>query len=127
MVRVSSPPHLGVTAVPLSTAARNAAVDALAALGAYISLHTADPGITGASEVAGGTYVRKLTTWAAASTGSRAGSLVNVPVPAGTTVTHAGVWSAASAGTFVGGIVLSAPETFGATGSYDYTPTLTVT
>lgn len=89
--------------------------------GTHVSLHTADPGATGASEVAGGSpaYARKTTTWTAPSGGDL--DLSNSPVfdiPAGTTVTHFGVWNALTTGTFVAGGPLSAPEVFAAQGTY---------
>jgi len=106
--------------------ALNIMVDAIAAAGTYISAHTADPGSTGTSEVAGGSYARQQTTWGAASSGDRVGSQVSIPIPAGTTVTHWGIWSASSSGTFYGGFALSASETFGAAGTLAHTPTLDV-
>ena len=39
---------------------------------AYISLHTGDSGLTGASEVAGGSYVRKTGTFSAAANNASA-------------------------------------------------------
>lgn len=88
---------------------KEAAALAVTARGNWISLHTADPGVTGASEATGGTpaYARKQTAWAGgASDGVVAGSAVSFDVPAGT-YTHIGVWSASTAGTFVGGFALS--------------------
>lgn len=103
--------------------ALNAAVNGIAAAGAYISFHTADPGTTGASEMIG---TRPATTWAAASGGSRAGSQVTVAVPGGTTITHWGIWSAPTGGTFLYGAALPAPEPFPTAGSILHTPTITV-
>jgi hypothetical protein len=107
----------------LNVNASTLAVNAVAAAGTYISAHTADPGTGGASEVAGGSYARQQTTWAAASAGARVGSQVTIPIPAGTTVTHWGVWSAASAGTFYGFFDM-ADEVFGSGGNLLVTPTL---
>jgi hypothetical protein len=90
-------------------------------LATHASLHTADPGSTGASEVSGGSpaYARKAITWAAASAGSKTlSAAVTFDVPAGTTVTHCGTWSAISAGTFRAGGTLSVPESWGAQGTY---------
>lgn len=106
----------------LSNAGRNVALDAIGDVGLYVSLHTADPGTTGASEVTGGSpaYARKSVTWASASSGSMAlSAAVTFDVPSGKTVTHFGVWSAATSGTFYGGGALSASEAFGAQGTYD--------
>lgn len=107
-----------------TTAVLNLAVDAVAGVGAYISAHTADPGTSGANEVTGGSYARQLTTWAAASGGSRAGSQVTIPIPAGTTVTHVGVWNAVSAGTFREGAAITS-QVFTLAGNLLHTPTLT--
>lgn len=85
----------------------------------HMSLHTADPGTTGADEVVGGSYARQAITWNAAAAGVL--DDVSVPdfdVPGGTTITHFGLWTAVSAGTFVGGDELSASETFGSASTY---------
>lgn len=108
-----------------STTTRNAALDAVGTQGAWISLHTADPGTTGASEASGGTYARVQTTWSPASGGSKPGSQVTINVPAGT-YTYFGVWSAASGGTFSFGSPLNPPsQTFASAGTYGFTPSVT--
>ena len=84
----------------IPTATTQAATNAVAGLGAHISLHTAAAGTTGASEASGGGYARQQTTWTA-SGGNNNGSQVTISVAAGTYV-EAGIWSAATAGTFVG-------------------------
>ncbi len=64
------------------------------AVPAYISLHTADPGATGANEYSGGGYARVAVTWDAESGGYRA--LSNHATFSGVAeagVTHAGIWS----------------------------------
>lgn len=91
----------------LTNAAKEAAALAISALGDRISLHTGDPGTTGANEVTGGSpaYARKQTTWnGGASDGVVAGSEVAFDVPAGT-YTHMGVWT--SGGVFVAGSALA--------------------
>jgi hypothetical protein len=108
-----------------SVAARNAAVAAVTALGNWCSLHTGDPGTTGANEVVGVT--RAQTTWGAPSAGSSVGTPANIGVPAGGPYTHYGVWSLVSGGAFVSGGVLDAPESYGAPGVYALTPTETAT
>lgn len=105
-------------------ATKNAAVNAIAALGVYISAHTADPGTTGTSEVSGGSYARQATTWGTAAAGVRAGTQISASIPAGTTITHQGVWSAVSAGTFIGSVALTSPEVFGSAGTWQHTPTI---
>lgn len=98
----------------------------------YVSLHTADPGTTGASEATGGSpaYARKLSTWTA-SAGVVSGTQVTVDVPAGT-YTHFGIWSALTGGTFYGGNPLlvggtPTPQVVSSQGQIKNTPTLTVT
>lgn len=94
-------------------------------LGAFISLHTGDPGSTGANEVSGGSYARKQTTWTGGAVdGSIAGSAVTIPVPAGT-FTYAGIWSAATGGRFVDKIAISSTQ-LGAPGEIVVTPAVTV-
>lgn len=80
----------------------------------YVSLHTADPGTTGASEVTGGTYARVAVTWNAASGGSvtNSGSL-SINLPASTTAAYFGVWSASTSGTYYIGGALSPSVTTG--------------
>lgn len=108
----------------LSVTARNALADAFAAGATWISVHTGDPGTTGANEVVGGPYARKQTVWGAASGGDRIGSQVLVDVGAGGPYTHFGVWSAVSGGTFYGGNTLTPAETFAGTGQLRITPTI---
>lgn len=96
-------------------------LDGFAAAAVYVSLHTADPGTTGTSEVSGGSpaYARKVFTWAASGGGSKASSSATVhDVPASTTITHAGYWSAASGGTFYGWRALDTNQTFSTQGTY---------
>lgn len=107
--------------------ARNAALDGVGAAGSWISLHTADPGTTGASEVPTGVYARKQTTWGAAASSSKTGSAVVIDVPASTTVSYWGLWTAVSGGTFFYGGSLPTPEAFSSQGQYALTPTLTAT
>lgn len=101
---------------------------AYTALGAWVSLHTSDPGSTGANEATGGSpaYARKQTTWTAGSSdGIVAGSEVSIDVPAGS-FTHAGIWSAATGGNFIDKVAITA-TTLGAQGVVKVTPTVTVT
>ena len=81
----------------------------------YVSLHTADPGTTGASEVSGGTYARVAVTWNSPSGGSvsNCGAL-SINLPASTTASYFGVWSATTAGTYYIGGALSPSVTTGA-------------
>lgn len=81
----------------------------------FVSLHTADPGTTGASEVTGGTYARVAVTWNAASGGTVTNSgALSINLPASTTAAYFGVWSASTAGTYYIGGALSPSVTTGA-------------
>ena len=107
---------------------RNVLLDELDALATHASLHTADPGGSGASEVAGGSYARVPITWSAASAGSKTlTGAVTLQVPAGTTITHFGLWSASSGGTWRGGEALNASQAYPTGGTYDLTITVTST
>lgn len=108
----------------LNNAAKNLMLDSFGASAVYVSLHTADPGSTGTSEVSGGSpaYARKSVTWNSAASADLDNNANPVfDVPAGTTVTHFGMWSAVTGGTFYGGALLSASETFGGQGTYTFT------
>ena len=92
-----------------SNTIENAILDLVLSATAYahgaanrFSLHTGDPGETGANEVVGGSYARVAGTWAAASAGAASPAApVDFPGMPAVTVTHFGVWTAA--GVFVGG------------------------
>jgi hypothetical protein len=112
----------------------NAAIDGVAALGTYISLHTADPGTTGTSEVSGGSpaYSRKQTTWGASAAGVKTGSAQTFDIPGAITIGWYGVWTAGTGGTWVtGGPLRNAGNTANITesytqqGQYALTPKLT--
>lgn len=81
----------------------------------YCSLHSADPGETGANEISGGSYARQAISWAAASGGSKKNSaditFTNMPAA---TVTHVGIWDASTAGNFLAGGALTASKTVNA-------------
>lgn len=110
----------------LHVALLNTMLDAAAERATTASLHTADPGSDGSSEVSGGSYARQTVTWSAASGGTLTNaSSVEFDVPGGVTVTHVGLWDSAGT-TFYGGIELSTPETYGAAGIYELT-TLSLT
>lgn len=74
----------------------------------YVSLHTGDPGTTGASEVAGGSYARKAVVFT--NTGSNptvAANSAAVQFAQATAdwglITHFGIWDALAAGNYLGG------------------------
>jgi len=82
----------------------------------FVSLHTGDPGNTGASEVATGAYARQSATFA--NTGANPTVAANTAIiqyPTATapwgTITHFGLWSAASGGTFLGSNSVVTPKT----------------
>lgn len=84
-------------------AAKNAALNGIAALITHISAHTTVPDAVGSGEVAGGSYARQGVIWdpAAGALVSNNGA-VAIQVPAGNTVIAFGYWSALVAGTFYG-------------------------
>lgn len=90
----------------------------------WISLHTGDPGTTGASEAAGGSYAR-VRVFRDGSTSPywdtpASGAMVNqgaITFPAGgdgDDITHFGIWDASSAGNFLRGGALDAGFDYGA-------------
>jgi hypothetical protein len=81
----------------------------------YLSLHTADPGETGADECTGGSYARQSIAFGAASSGAVAntGAISFTGMPAAT-VTHVALWDASSTGNCYWSGALTAPKTVGA-------------
>jgi hypothetical protein len=105
----------------LTTGAKNSMLDNFGTLAVYASLHTADPGTTGANELSGGSpaYARQSLAWNAAASASKTNSgTITWNVPASTTVAYVGYWSASTSGTFYGSRALSASETFSGQGVY---------
>jgi hypothetical protein len=102
-----------------STTAENSALSSLVGTYIYLSLHSATPGTTGASEISGGTYARVSVTWGTPASGSVSNTnTLTVNVPASTTVAFFGLWSAATAGTYGIGGSLSSSQTFNTAGTY---------
>lgn len=93
---------------------------------AYISLHTADPGTTGTSEVTGGSpaYARKAASWTAGSTDGVVTVTVTFDVPTSTTVLYVGLWTAITAGTFLDKAAVTS-QAFASQGTYQVTLTFT--
>lgn len=82
----------------------------LQVLNAYISLHTGNPGETGANEVVGGSYSRKTVPFSTALTGSTINETeVSFPAMPPCTVTHVGIWTDETGGDFLWGGALSGP------------------
>lgn len=103
-----------------SAAAENAALNGLAGVGSTnvipdMSLHTATPGTTGASENANtGSYARQAVSWNAASGGAMTNSgSVTFSTAGSVAVTHIGTWSSATygAGTYAIGAALASSVT----------------
>lgn len=110
-----------------SAAALQAAYTAVKNQGSWISLHTADPGTTGANEVAGSPYARVQAALPAGSNGSGTAPVIQINVPAGgVTVTHVGQWSAATGGTFQVGNAFPIPVPFAVAGKCEVTYSLIV-
>ena len=93
------------TAALASTAAENAALNGLDGTGStntipFVSLHTATPGTTGASENANtGSYARQSCTWNAAASGAKTNSTALTFSTAGSVaVTYIGTWSSGTYG-----------------------------
>lgn len=107
--------------MPLTTATLNELADHLGTTIDSLSLHSADPGATGANELAGGTYARQTPTWNAGANGDLTlGATSTFDVPGGSTVAYVGCWDSTGP-TFKGGFALSAAETYSAAGTYDLT------
>ena len=83
---------------------------------AYVSLHTADPGDAGASEISGSAYARQgPVTFANAGNNPTVASnsaIVTFPVATGSwgTVAYFGVWDAVTAGNFRGSGAVTTPK-----------------
>ncbi len=97
-------------------ATRNAMLDAYASgtdyggnASVYVKLHLGDPGSAGANNAAVET-TRKLVSWAAAATGSKASNADTewTNVSTTETYTHVSFWTASSGGTYLGNDDLSA-------------------
>ena len=77
----------------------------------YVYLHTGDPGETGASEVAGGSYARQQAAFNAAAAGASANTaVINFTGMPAATVTHVGIWDAATNGNFLWSGAFSASQ-----------------
>lgn len=100
---------------------------AVAAATTHLSLHTADPGTTGANEVTGGGYARVANTFNVDGDGDLTlPGTKSFVGPAGGAVLFVGLWTASSGGTFRGGYALVGDNVFSAGGQYDVTA-LTIT
>lgn len=103
----------------LTNTVLDAANNAITGLLGFASLHTADPGGTGANEVTGGGYTRIAAVWDPSSGAVAAlDAPLNFVGPLGGPATHIGFWSAISAGAWRGGKALTGDQNFSASGQY---------
>lgn len=112
--------------MPLVAAEANQMLTTEVARLAYLSIHTADPSTTGASEAAGGSYARQALSWGSAAAGSITANQATFTPNAGT-YGFGGYWSAASGGTFLGSFTFSASKTLATGDTLKVTATLTET
>lgn len=92
--------------------------------GAFLKLHTADPGASGATAAAVGDATRKSITFASASAGSKAMNGTNpVWTNGGTseTLTHLSHWDAVSAGNFLLSAALTASQAWASGNTFTLT------
>ena len=99
--------------MPLSEYARNKLMDSLLAGGVFMSLHTDEPGLSGANEVSGQSYTRQsANSFSTAQAGEKTSTedIAFDDLPH-VTVTHIGVWDAQAGGNFVWSAPLLAKRT----------------
>jgi hypothetical protein len=83
-----------------------------------VSLHSADPGTTGASELTGGSpaYAKKVPSWTAASAGaSNLSASLTFDVASGSTVAFYGLWKT---GVFYAGGAVTGGGTYSSQGTF---------
>lgn len=108
--------------MPMSTYLANALLDHFLKTGSYtqpthvyVSLHSADPAYTGASELSGNSYARvQHDGWDSAATRhSENTGVITFPTASGdwSAATYFGLWDASTAGNFLGGAALDASKT----------------
>lgn len=112
--------------MPLSAAAKNAMLDNEATRCLYLSLHTANPGSTGASEVTGGSpaYARKSATWTAAANGvAPLSASPTFDIPGSTTFQWVGFFTSSSGSTgWQGYVTLANPVVISSQGTWVTVP-----
>jgi hypothetical protein len=92
---------------------------------AHVSLHTADPGLTGTDEVTGGSYARLPASFDAPDTGGGGRQIANpaaisfTAMPA-VTVTHVGIWDSLTSGNFIYGDAIAASQVVNAGGTFEF-------
>lgn len=96
--------------MPYMEAPLNDAADALSTHYVSASLHTGDPGTTGANELTGGGYTRAAVSWDPAS---GMAAVTNTPmvfqIAAGNEITHLGFWDSSGAWAGYGELANSQP------------------
>lgn len=108
--------------MPMTDAVKNALLDFTyrntpAGIGTlYVSLHTADPGTTGANESGLGRQLLGASAPSAGATSNAAIIRWNGPAPGATSYTHYGIWDASTAGNFKMGKALTATISTGSGG-----------
>jgi hypothetical protein len=84
---------------------------------AYVGLHTADPGLTGANEVSGGAYARQgpiaFTNAGSEPTVASNSAIITFPTATAAwgSIGYFSLWTAATAGNFVGSGSITTPKT----------------
>lgn len=104
-----------------TTAYKNERINDFIADATAVSLHSADPGTTGANELTGGSpaYARKTPSWTSPTTGNTdLASALTFDVGSGSTVSHYGLWKA---GTFIVGGPVSGGGTYSGQGTFALT------
>lgn len=103
--------------MPIQNSLINIGVDAMVDDILQVSLHSAEPGSTGANEVTGSNYERQVPTWGAASGGlATTTEAMTFMVGAGNEVTHYGTWG--TGGVFHGGKPVTVEGNFVGDGEY---------
>jgi len=97
--------------MPFNTTILNTALEAMADRIVSVSLHTGNPGTTGANELTGGGYTRQTPTWGTAAAGviETTASMV-FPIAAGNSISYVGLWDTGPV--FVGSAQISPAEIF---------------
>ena len=76
----------------------------------YLSLHSANPGTTGASEFTGGGYARQAIVFTSANPTVNTAS-ISVPNAGTTAATYVGIWTTSTAGTYMGSAAMGSSVT----------------
>jgi hypothetical protein len=87
-----------------------------------VSLHTADPGVTGANEVTGGSYARQNAGYSTASGGACAlAATVSFTGMPSSTISHVGLWDSSGTPKFLQGTALSSSKVLNAGDTFSLT------